>query len=142
MFNPRGVFASISLLLVLGLVFEWNSNSKNAKLQESVAVQNSTNLNNFEKITNGTLEVFIDLKDGSVKEAYLFEKQERDGLYKTRLLSDDGLLKFYFKTSVSGFKNESSFVVSQRQADKISISSKDPNGRFDETKKLKTETYV
>ena len=93
MFNPRGVFAGISLLLVLGLIFEWNSNSKSAKLQESVAVQNSTNLNNYEKITNGTLEVFIDLKDGSVKEAYLFEKQERDGLYKTRLLSDDGLLK-------------------------------------------------
>ena len=93
MFNPRGVFASISLLLVLGLIFEWNSNSKSAKLQESVAVQNSTNLNNYEKITNGTLEVFIDLKDGSVKEAYLFEKQERDGLYKTRLLSDDGLVR-------------------------------------------------
>jgi len=130
MFNPRGIFAAVALVLVLGLIFEWNSSSKSAKLQDSVAVQNSTNLNNYEKITNGTLEIFIDLKDGSVKEAYLFEKQERDGLYKTRLLSNDGLLKFYFKTSVSGFKNESSFKVSQRQADKISISSTDPNGNL------------
>ena len=130
MFNPRGIFAAVTLVLVLGLIFEWNSSSKNAKLQDSVAVQNTTNLNNYEKITNGTLEIFIDLKDGSVKEAYLFEKQERDGLYKTRLLSNDSLLKFYFKTSVSGFKNESSFVVTQKQGDKLTISSSDLNGNL------------
>ena len=50
MFNQRVIFASISLLLVLGLIFEWNSNSKNTKLQESVVVQNSTNLAGYEKI--------------------------------------------------------------------------------------------
>ena len=125
MFNQRGIFASISLLLVLGLIFEWNSNSKNTKLQESVVVQNSTNLAGYEKISNGSLEVFIDLKDGSIKEAFLYEKQARNGLYKTRLLSDDALLKFYFKTSISGFSNESPFVVSQKQADRVSISSAD-----------------
>ena len=125
MFNQRGIFASISLLLVLGLIFEWNSNSKNTKLQESVVVQNSTNLAGYEKISNGSLEVFVDLKDGSIKEAFLYEKQARNGLYKTRLLSDDVLLKFYFKTSISGFNNESPFVVSQKQPDKISISSSD-----------------
>ena len=126
MFNQRVIFASISLLLVLGLIFEWNSNSKNTKLQESVVVQNSTNLAGYEKISNGSLEVFVDLKDGSIKEAFLYEKQARNGLYKTRLLSDDVLLKFYFKTSISGFNNESPFVVSQKQPDKISISSSDP----------------
>ena len=125
MFNQRVIFASISLLLVLGLIFEWNSNSKNTKLQESVVVQNSTNLAGYEKISNGSLEVFVDLKDGSIKEAFLYEKQARNGLYKTRLLSDDVLLKFYFKTSISGFNNESPFVVSQKQPDKISISSSD-----------------
>ena len=125
MFNQRGIFASISLLLVLGLIFEWNSNSKNTKLQESVVVQNSTNLAGYEKISNGSLEVFVDLKDGSIKEAFLYEKQTRNGLYKTRLLSDDGLLRFYFKTSISGFNNETPFVVSQKQADRISISSSD-----------------
>mgnify|MGYP001177919279 CR=1 FL=1 len=101
------------------------TNSKNTKLQESVVVQNSTNLAGYEKISNGSLEVFVDLKDGSIKEAFLYEKQARNGLYKTRLLSDDVLLKFYFKTSISGFNNESPFVVSQKQPDKISISSSD-----------------
>ena len=128
MFKPRAIFASIALLLVLGLIFEWNTNSKNLKLQESVSVQNLSNSNGYEKISNGSLEVFIDLSDGSVKEAYLFEKQERNGLYKTRLLSNDGLLKFYFKTSVSGFKNNTAYIVDEIRSDRISISSTDLSG--------------
>ena len=64
MFKPRTVFATIALLLVLGLIFEWNSNSKNLKLQESISVQNSYNPNGYEKINNDSLEVYIDLADG------------------------------------------------------------------------------
>ena len=130
MFNPRIVFASLSVLLVIGLIFEWNSSSKNLKLQDSLAVQSTSGLGGYEKISNGNLEIYIDLKDGSVKEAFLFEKQERDGLFKTRLLSDDGLLKFYFKTSVSGFTNSRPFVVDGLEADSLTISSSDPNGNI------------
>ena len=103
MFNPRTIFASLSLVLVLGLIYEWSSGSKSTKLERSVLVQNSAGASGYEKISNGSLDIYIDIDDGSIKEAYLYEKERGDGLVKTRLMSDDDLLKFYFKTSISGF---------------------------------------
>ena len=97
MFNPRTIFASLSLVLVLGLIYEWNSGSKSTKLERSVLVQNSAGASGYEKISNGSLDIYIDIDDGSIKEAYLYEKERGDGLVKTRLMSDDSLLKFYFK---------------------------------------------
>ena len=92
MFNPRIIFASLSLVLVLGLIYEWNSGSKSTKLERSVLVQNSAGASGYEKISNGSLDVYIDIADGSIKEAYLYEKERGDGLVKTRLMSDDCLL--------------------------------------------------
>ena len=127
MFNPRTIFASISLVLVLGLIYEWNSGSKSTKLERSVLVQNSAGTSGYEKISNGSLDIYIDIDDGSIKEAYLYEKERGDGLVKTRLMSDDDLLKFYFKTSVSGFRNDGSFKIKNKTADSLVLVGSDPN---------------
>jgi len=102
MISPRTVFLSLALVFVLLLVFDWSEINKNSKFNTSVSVQNSAS-SGLEKISNKFLDIYVDKKDGSIKEAFLAEKNERDGLYKTRLMSNDELLRFYFKTSVSGF---------------------------------------
>ena len=127
MFNPRIIFASLSLILVLGLIYEWNSGSKSTKLERSVLVQNSAGASGYEKISNGSLDVYIDIADGSIKEAYLYEKERGDGLVKTRLMSDDDLLKFYFKTSISGFRNDEPFKVKDKTSDSLVLVGSDPN---------------
>ena len=114
MFNPRTIFATLSLLFVLGLIYEWSSGNKSIKLKQSVLVQNSAGLSGYEKISNSNLDIYIDTTDGSIKEAFLYEKERGDGLIKTRLMSDDDLLKFYFKTSISGFRNAKPFKIKAR----------------------------
>ena len=116
MFNPRLVYGSLFLFLLLGLIYEWNSGNKEIKLQKSLAVQENQSSEEFEKIGNGSLDIFVDLSDGSVKEAFLYEKEERNGLYKTRLLSYDDLLRFYFKSTISGFESSSGFQVVEKRA--------------------------
>ena len=127
MFNPRTIFASLSLVLVLGLIYEWNSGSKSTKLERSVLVQNSAGASGYEKISNGSLDIYIDIDDGSIKEAYLYEKERGDGLVKTRLMSDDDLLKFYFKTSISGFRNDEPFKIKDKTSDSLVLVGSDPN---------------
>ena len=99
MFNPRVVFLSLTFVFVLLLVFDWENINKENKLNTSLAVQTADN--QYQKISNDLLEVYIDQADGSIKEVFLAEKNERKGLYKTRLMSDDELLTFYFKTSAT-----------------------------------------
>ena len=101
MFNPRVVFLALTFFFVLLLVFDWENINKENKLNTSLAVQAADN--QYQKISNDLLEIYIDQTDGSIKEVFLAEKNERNGLFKTRLMSDDELLTFYFKTSVSGF---------------------------------------
>ena len=127
MFNPRIIFTSLSLVLVLGLIYEWNSSSKSTKLERSVLVQNSAGASGYEKISNGSLDVYIDIADGSIKEAYLYEKERGDGLVKTRLMSDDDLLRFYFKTSISGFRNDEPFKIKGKTSDSLVLVGSDPN---------------
>ena len=95
-------------IFLVFLIVDWTSLDKESKLDRSISVQSFDVPDSWQNINNGTLDVYIDLEDGSVRQAYLFEKSERKGLYKTRLLSDDALLRFYFKTGVSGFSNSSS----------------------------------
>ena len=102
MFNPRSIFLLISLLLVMLLVFDWGNVSKEQKVEVSKFVQEKTDSDLFE-ISNGSLEIYIDLEDGSIKEAYLREKRINNGLEKVRLLSNDEFLRFYFKSTISGF---------------------------------------
>ena len=102
MFNPRSIFLLISLSLVMLLVFDWGIVSKEQKVEVSKFVQEKTDSDLFE-ISNGSLEIFIDLEDGSIKEAYLREKRINNGLEKVRLLSNDEFLRFYFKSTISGF---------------------------------------
>jgi YidC/Oxa1 family membrane protein insertase len=102
MFNPRSVFLLISLLLVMLLVFDWGNVSKEQKVEVSKSVQEKTDSELF-KISNESLEIFVDLEDGGIKEAFLKEKKINNGLEKVRLLSNDGFLRFYFKSTISGF---------------------------------------
>ena len=102
MFNPRSIFLLISLSLVMLLVFDWGIVSKEQKVEVSKFVQEKTDSDLFE-ISNGSLEIYIDLEDGSIKEAYLREKRINNGLEKVRLLSNDEFLRFYFKSTISGF---------------------------------------
>ena len=102
MFNPRSIFLLISLLLVMLLVFDWGNVSKDQKVEVSKSVQEKTDSELF-KISNESLEIFVDLEDGSIKEAFLKEKKINNGLEKVRLLSNDGFLRFYFKSTISGF---------------------------------------
>ena len=127
MFNPRTIFASLSLVLVLGLIYEWSSDSKSTKLERSVLVQNSAGTSGYEMISNGSLDIYIDTNDGSIKEAFLYEKEREDGLVKTRLMSDDDLLKFYFKTSISGFRNDGPFKIKSKTADSLVLEGSDLN---------------
>ena len=85
MYNTRTIFASLSLFLVLGLIYEWNSGSKSTKLERSVLVQNSAVLSVHEMISNNNLDLYIETADGSIKEDFLYEKERDDGLVKTRL---------------------------------------------------------
>ena len=130
MYNPRTIFASLSLVLVLGLIYEWNSGSKTTKLERSVLVQNSAGLSGHEMISNNNLDLYIDTADGSIKEAFLYEKERADGLVKTRLMSNDDLLKFYFKTSISGFRNSAPFEVKSKTSSSIVLEGADPNGNI------------
>ena len=130
MFNPRLIYGSLALLLLLGLIYEWNSGSKEIKLQGSLAVQDSAGEVVYEKLSNGSLDLFVDLADGSIREAFLYEKKEQNGLYKTRLLSDDELLKFYFKSSISGFRNAEPFRVLSASADSLAIGAEDSSGNY------------
>ena len=79
-------------------------------------------------VSSGREHTCAILDDGSVRQAFLFEKSERGGLYKTRLMSDDSLLRFYFKTNVSGFSNSSPYVVDESSKDYLKISSTDAAG--------------
>lgn len=128
MFNPRLFFAGSTLLLLLFLIFEWNTQDKKQKLERSVELQSDFISTDTINIKNKNLDLYIDLNDGSLRKAYVFEKQERDGLLKTRLMSDDESLRFYFKTSVSGFANNSPFVVESFSDDYLKISADDISG--------------
>ena len=128
MFNPRVIFGVVSLLLLVFLIVDWTSLDKQSKLERSVSVQSIVVPDGWENINNGVLDVYVSLDDGSVRQAFLFEKSERGGLYKTRLMSDDSLLRFYFKTNVSGFSNSSPYVVDESSEDYLKISSTDAAG--------------
>ena len=116
MFNPRTVFASLSLFFVLALIYEWNSGSKSTKLERSVLVQSSAGMSGYEKISNGSLDIYIDINDGSIKEAFLYEKER-----------EDGLLKFYFKTSISGFRNDGAFKTKSKTDNSLVLEGSDLN---------------
>ena len=79
--------------------------------------------NQYQKISNDLLEIYIDQTDGSIKEAFLAEKNERRGLFKTRLLSDDELLTFILKL-VSGFSPES-YVLEELAPNRLVLVSED-----------------
>ena len=128
MFNPRIVFGVVSLLLLVFLIVDWTSLDKQSKLERSVSVQSTVVPDGWKNITNDELDVYVSLEDGSVRQAFLFEKSERGGLYKARLMSDDSLLRFYFKTNVSGFSNSSPYVVDESSKDYLKISSTDAAG--------------
>ena len=128
MFNPRVVFGVVSLLLLVFLIVDWTSLDKQSKLERSVSVQSVVVPDDWKNITNNELDVYVSLEDGSVRQAFLFEKSERGGLYKARLMSDDSLLRFYFKTNVSGFSNSSPYVVDESSKDYLKISSTDAAG--------------
>ena len=87
------------LVLLLFLIFEWNAQDKEQKLERSIGLQSDFIPTDTINIRNNNLDLYIDLNDGSLRKAYVLEKQERDGLFKTRLMSDDESLKFYFKKS-------------------------------------------
>ena len=124
------------MVFVLLLVFDWGNINKDEKTNTSVYVQNLAVNASQEKISNNELEIYVDLRDGSIKNAFIMETAERDGLYKTRLLSDDDLLRFYFRTNVSGFSGKD-FVVQERFSDTLIISSVDGAGnRLEKTFKL------
>ena len=128
MFNPRVVFGVVSLLLLVLMIVDWTSLDKESKLERSVSVQTSVVEGDWKNINNGVLDIYVSLSDGSIKQAFLFEKSERGGLFKTRLLSDDPLLRFFFKTNVDGFSNSLPYVVDEVSSDYLKISSKDTNG--------------
>ena len=128
MFNPRSVFLLISLLLVMLLVFDWGNVSKEQKVEVSKFVQEKTDSDLF-KISNESLEIFVDLEDGSIKEAYLKEKKINNGLEKVRLLSNDEFLRFYFKSTISGF-SPTDFSVLNSSDDYLTIQGKDGVGNI------------
>ena len=130
MFSPRIVFGLVALLLLLALIVDWTSLDKKNKFERSVQVQDQlfSQPYQFEKISNGVLEVYVSLDDGSVRQAFLFEKSKRDGLEKVRLMSDDQFLRFYFKTSVKEHKNAHPYTVDELSENYLKISSKDANG--------------
>ena len=134
MFNLRTVFLLISLLLIMLLVFDWGNINKEQKVEVSKFVQEKTDSDLF-KISNESLEIFIDLEDGSVKEAYLKEKKINNGLEKVRLLSDDEFLRFYFKSTISGF-SPTGFSVIDSSSDSLTIKAVDGIGNV-LTKKIK-----
>ena len=139
MFNPRTVFLALTFVFVLLLVFDWENINKENKLNTSLAVQATDN--QYQKISNDLLEIYIDQTDGSIKEAFLAEKNERRGLFKTRLMSDDELLTFYFKTSVSGFSPES-YVLEELTPNRLVLVSEDSaNNKLRKTFSL-TDGYV
>jgi len=139
MFNPRVVFLALTFVFVLLLVFDWENINKENKLNTSLAVQATDN--QYQKISNDLLEVYIDQTDGSIKEAFLAEKNERKGLYKTRLMSDDELLTFYFKTSVSGFSPESYTLEDLAPNSLVLVSEDSANNKLRKTFSL-TDGYV
>ena len=126
MFNPRSVFLIISLLLIMLLVFDWGNVSKEQKVGVSKSVQEKIDSDLF-KISNESLEIFVDLEDGSIKEAYLKEKKINNGLEKVRLLSNDDFLRFYFKSTISGF-SPTSFSVLKSSDDYLTVQGMDGAG--------------
>ncbi len=126
MFNPRSVFLIISLLLIMLLVFDWGNVSKEQKVGVSKSVQEKIDSDLF-KISNESLEIFVDLEDGSIKEAYLREKKINNGLEKVRLLSNDDFLRFYFKSTISGF-SPTSFSVLKSSDDYLTVQGMDGAG--------------
>ena len=97
--------------------------------------------NQYQKISNDLLEIYIDQTDGSIKEVFLAEKNERNGLFKTRLMSDDELLTFYFKTSVSGFSPESYLLEELTPNSLVLVSEDAANNTLRKTFSL-TDDYV
>ena len=128
MFSPRLFFAGSTLLLLFFLIFEWNTQDKEQKLERSIQLQSDYVAVEMMNIKNDHLDLYVDLNDGSLRKAYVLEKNKRDGLFKTRLMSDDESLRFYFKTSVSGFANNSPFVVESFSDDYLKISADDVSG--------------
>ena len=128
MFNPRSVFLLISLLLVMLLVFDWGNVSKGQKVEVSKSVQEKTDSELF-KISNESLEIFVDLEDGSIKEAFLKEKKINNGLEKVRLLSNDEFLRFYFKSTISGFSS-TGFSILNSSDDYLTIQGMDGVGNI------------
>jgi YidC/Oxa1 family membrane protein insertase len=126
MFNPRYVFLIISLLLIMLLVFDWGNVSKEQKVGVSKSVQEKIDSDLF-KISNESLEIFVDLEDGSIKEAYLKEKKINNGLEKVRLLSNDDFLRFYFKSTISGF-SPTSFSVLKSSDNYLTVQGMDGAG--------------
>ena len=77
MFNPRLIFGVVSLFFLLWLIVDYTSMDKKLKFDRSVEVQDlDYDESLLRKITNGALEVYISLEDGSVRQAFLFEKKE------------------------------------------------------------------
>ena len=110
------------------LVFDWGNVSKEQKVEVSKFVQEKTDSDLF-KISNESLEIFVDLEDGSIKEAYLKEKKINNGLEKVRLLSNDEFLRFYFKSTISGF-SPTDFSVLNSSDDYLTIQGKDGVGNI------------
>jgi YidC/Oxa1 family membrane protein insertase len=126
MFNPRYIFLLISLSLVMLLVFDWGNISKEQKVEVSKFVQEKTD-SDLLRISNESLEIFVDLEDGSIKEAYLKEKKINNDLEKVRLLSNDEFLRFYFKSTISGF-NPTGFSVLNSSNNYLTIQAMDGVG--------------
>ena len=127
MLNPRNLFLFVTVGFLFALIYDWTNLSKEEKLERSLYVQNSSNINSYRIIKNNFLEIHIDPFDGAIKQAYLNEKTERGGLYKTRLMSNDELLRFYFKTSVSGF-SANGFDIESASENELVLVKKDNLG--------------
>ena len=130
MFNPRLIFGVVSLFFLLWLIVDYTSMDKKIKFNRSVEVQDlDYDESLLRKITNGALEVYVSLEDGSIRQAFLFEKKERNGLKKTRLMSSDDLLRFYFRTDIDGY-DAPPFEIVESSDDYLKISSIDANGNI------------
>ena len=71
MFNPRLIFGVVSLFFLLWLIVDYTSMDKKLKFDRSVEVQDlDYDESLLRKITNGALEVYISLEDGSVRQAF------------------------------------------------------------------------
>ncbi|GIR11148.1 MAG: hypothetical protein CM15mP22_5680 [Gammaproteobacteria bacterium] len=89
------------MVFVLLLVFDWGKSTKMKNKHLCLCSESGCKCKPG-KISNNELEIYVDLRDGSIK-MHLLWKQRSEMAYINKALSDDDLLRFYFRTNVSDF---------------------------------------